>query len=484
MAKRKRRLNPESEDLMGTVDEYVRSSAAVVDSVYERRDEAAANIAALERVEADLAARGESLTSDAKSRMREEKIRLRELDRKIALYVRTMLSAMAKRVKALEDSPIAKLRASEIRQVKFNLKRIQVSAKKAGSDVRMLIAETMGSIITLENELTPQQLERSGMSGKQRSLANLSEYWKQAAARWRSIRSHAVNHPRFYIPGSEVVHEKRGFGRVLESDGRRVLLRFDHGSDKRATMNEVIPADVAWVDSQFASLNTRIRRGEEITKADLERIVRKMKSIHDVTKPRPRLRTYGEAKRALGTLIGKIQTRLTGDKMDKAEVESLLLELESFQRRISSSDKADWSKPDQRQWATDVSKVRKGLVKLRRKANPCVGFHFHGKDADELLKAIEASAKRQGKPKENPRRNKKSTAKKKASRRSPNSAAALTAKCRKLWDHYCERPSKARLKPVLEHLDKMKSSKAKSVKEERSDCLRVANKEARRLGMK
>jgi hypothetical protein len=79
---------------------------------------------------------------------------------------------------------------------------------------------------------------------------------------------------------------------------------------------------------------------------------------------------------------------------------------------------------------------------------------------------------------------KKKATKKKATRRSPNSAAALTAKCRKLWDHYCERPSKTRLKPVLEHLEKMKASKAKSVKEERSACLRIANKEARRLKMK
>jgi len=80
---------------------------------------------------------------------------------------------------------------------------------------------------------------------------------------------------------------------------------------------------------------------------------------------------------------------------------------------------------------------------------------------------------------------KKSKAKKKvASKKKAPAAKALINKCRKLWDHYCERPSKKRLKEVLEHLEKMKASSAKSVKEERSRCLRVANKEARRLGMK
>jgi hypothetical protein len=78
---------------------------------------------------------------------------------------------------------------------------------------------------------------------------------------------------------------------------------------------------------------------------------------------------------------------------------------------------------------------------------------------------------------------KKKATKKKAARKTPP-YQLLINRCRKLWDHYCERPSKKRLKEVLEHLEEMKASTSKKVKEERSACLRIANKEARRLGMK
>ena len=84
-------------------------------------------------------------------------------------------------------------------------------------------------------------------------------------------------------------------------------------------------------------------------------------------------------------------------------MESFLLELEDFHNRVPARMKSEWAKSDQRQWAGDITKVRKALVKLKRKANPCIGFHFHGKDADELLKAVEASNARQRKGvKDNP----------------------------------------------------------------------------------
>lgn len=75
-------------------------------------------------------------------------------------------------------------------------------------------------------------------------------------------------------------------------------------------------------------------------------------------------------------------------------------------------------------------------------------------------------------------------AKKKVARKKTPPYQLLINRCRKLWDHYCERPNKKRLKPVLEHLDKMKVSTSKKVADERRRCLRVANKEAKRLKMK
>ena len=79
---------------------------------------------------------------------------------------------------------------------------------------------------------------------------------------------------------------------------------------------------------------------------------------------------------------------------------------------------------------------------------------------------------------------KRKPAKKKATRKTKPEWQLLINRCRKLWDHYCERPSKKRLKPVLEHLEKMKASTSKKVADERKSCLRIANKEARSLKMK
>jgi len=63
-------------------------------------------------------------------------------------------------------------------------------------------------------------------------------------------------------------------------------------------------------------------------------------------------------------------------------------------------------------------------------------------------------------------------------------ARELVTECRRLWEHYCERPNKTRLKAVLKHCEKMAESTAKSVKEERARCMRSARSEMKKLGMK
>ena len=93
---------------------------------------------------------------------------------------------------------------------------------------------------------------------------------------------------------------------------------------------------------------------------------------------------------------------------------------------------------------------------------------------------LPASARRRSKPKSshtvaatNPKPRKKTPP-----------STRLINRCQKLWDAYCEKPTKKNLRAVLEHLEKMKESKSKKVKGERARCLRVANKEAKRLKMK
>jgi hypothetical protein len=75
-------------------------------------------------------------------------------------------------------------------------------------------------------------------------------------------------------------------------------------------------------------------------------------------------------------------------------------------------------------------------------------------------------------------------AKKSSAREKASPADRLIRRCGKLWDHYCKRPGKKRLEAVLEHAETMKASTSKKVKAERTKCLRSANAEAKRLGMK
>ena len=105
-----------------------------------------------------------------------------------------------------------------------------------------------------------------------------------------------------------------------------------------------------------------------------------------------------------------------------------------------------------------------------------------GIDAKHINKLSDAKAFAEKNFKKNA--TKKKVAKKKPARKKTPPWQLLINRCQKLWDHYCERPSKSRLKPVLEHLEKMKGSTSKKVADERKRCLRVANKEARRLKLK
>ena len=392
------------------------------------------------------------------------------------------------------------------------------------------------------------------------------------------------------------------------------------------------------------SIPIKFKRGDSVRR-DVERVVRKIKDIHNRSKPRKRLKTYEDAKKGVRDFVVVIQ-EYSQEAVTASGVDRLKDELEKFARQFPSTMKTEWTKVQQRDFASDVRKLRKSLDLLKpkkgRKKNPCIGLHFHGKDTDELLKALEKSAGRQGELKENPKKkkaSKKKPAKKKSrgsnaisdrefwkqidalnwpklrkihmekglswdecnarllkkkplaywqeilrigrakaaaleehldlgsndfaidfsadivghgkrmydrmmsdpkwakkqldsekyglenffyifphdetksakdvtkrelaesyrkltknpkkkkkapkkKRKGSTPASSLINRCQKLWDEYCDKPTKKRLRAVLEHLDKMKTSTSKTVKAERSQCLRVANREAKRLKLK
>jgi hypothetical protein len=667
---RKRKKNPETESLKAGVDNLIATSANALDLAYEEHKELDSDIRTLERIKMQMKEDGHTFPSDARSKLRALKARKRELERRFDLYIRITVKDMKARIAKIEKSPIASLRSEQIKKLNREVFQIERKARRGGADLRHELAHAMGGVKLLEEHtgeiLKEGPRKKSKAEEKKEALIGLVPRLRK---RWGQIRKHAVKHSRLYLPGSEVAYKEKGklktVAKIIDFDGRKMTLRFDRGADKKVGMDKAVPAPIVWVDRQIKALEEKVSDGEDIAKVEIQRVADKMKSIHNLTKQRSKLQTYSEANRALESMIGKIQNRLAGDKMDKAEVEKFLLELEELQTRIPSTAKAQWPPGKPREFASNFRSVRKALVKLRRKANPCIGLHFHGKDADELLAAVEKSNARQRKkvakknpsrkpkkvggftviesgeksvtlsrgleriqvssikgrrqswakpyrdagveyafayvpdisnerdgvitplPKstslsgavrdavknagksakknpssrkrnpglfkrfnaaeykkrvrglsdkqltkefkssrpmlqsketekqrakiiyneamrrgmssglhlparllpdllENPKKkvSKKKVSKKKATRKKTPPYQLLINRCQKLWDHYCERPSKTRLKPVLEHLEKMKASTSKKVADERKSCLRVANKEARRLKMK
>ena len=95
-------------------------------------------------------------------------------------------------------------------------------------------------------------------------------------------------------------------------------------------------------------------------------------------------------------------------------------------------------------------------------------------EIDRMVKKLRGGAVDKLPPK-NPR--------KKAKKKSPT-AEELVAKCRKLWAAYCKKPGVTKLRAVDRHCEAMKVSKAKSVKAERTRCMRSVRAEAKLRGWK
>lgn len=101
--------------------------------------------------------------------------------------------------------------------------------------------------------------------------------------------------------------------------------------------------------------------------------------------------------------------------------------------------------------------------------------------------ARKKSAKAKGAAKVKPKSKKPNPPRRRPSgnpRKSTPEWKKLCDRCQNLWDAYCERPTRKRLREIFAHLDKMAKSPSKKVKDERARCLRAANKEANRLRMR
>lgn len=627
----RRKWNPDdARKLHRDIDELVQGSGSTIDAAYDEYKTSERQLQHLEEVLEQIEKehryyvdKGGAIPSriadargETKRLIREEKDVIRGLSKRIAAYANANLKRIRERLELIEASPGASTQQNkrQIKEVHRAIFKLKNKAKLPFTDLRRDFAAIWGMIVTIEQDLGMRLRPAAGepgkkMSKRRRDIDAASEMLK----RWTQVRKYAKKHP--------------------------------------GTQDEV-----EFIDQQFRTLHDRARRGEDI-RSRLDRLQERIKDLHLLTQPRAHLPTYAEAKRGVESFVEAIK-EYSQREMTPAGVDRMKFELEKFARGFKSEAKAQWSKVQQREFATDVRRLYKALERLKsqagRKKNPCVGLHFHGKDADDLLKAMEEASKRIDRSpqlrklaKENPngafgsrakrlsasrlraehkelsallkssadpitdfgseglsllkmqirtlaaemkrRKLKPNPAGKKASKKKKNPDArgsdfseaiiecqdrtipktpaaidkkiascqkvlkdlraqqkratktrrydvvdvieqssidmhdfivelyaakrqknpgkkkakkaskkaankkatrktspsqSLINRCRKLWDVYCEKPTKKNLRAVQTHLDKMQDSTAKSVKDERKRCLRAANAEAKRLGMK
>jgi len=526
MAKRTRKLNPDDARNLGRdIDDVVHESGSAIDAVYEEYKQTQRDLNHYEDIRENLRANKQSVPRELRTTIAGSKLRLRELDRRIVQHSKIMLRRIRERMDIIRNSPGASFNQEHIHDIDKAIFKVEQKAKKRGSDIRGDLGKVMGAVLTLEQD-SGIVIRKPGkkVDEKSRRKSEEAEVFGKLVEEWKRVYKHAKK-------------------------------------DTRAEVKE----DIEWVTAQIRGLDVKFRRGESIRRG-MERVAKRIKDIHNRTKPRKVLKTYADAKKGVRDFVVVIQEYSQGD-VTSGGIDNLQRELETFSRQFTPKAKADWATADRRKFATDLRNLRKALEALRpkgrRKKNPCIGLHFHGKDTDELLKALEESAERQTKPKKNPEKAKSFSAtqkkklrlgwgelqpgfmvsqiihedpirtlavflegkkwgsfvvdqnlrpikvveepkytsafsaakaaedivltkpaKKKPARKKTPPSTLLINRCQKLWDAYCEKPTKKNLRAVLEHLEKMKSSKSEKVKKERSRCLRVANKEAKRLKVK
>lgn len=520
----------EAKRLLRDADYEMRSgSSAKAKKLAGEAAELSSEISALEGKRVTQSKRKE-LTSDYANLKRERD----KIDSTIDKVVRRVVKKLESKLERFKRSPGASLHSSDIKKLEREIFNIE-KKMRAGEDVRDNISKAAGIASRIESNIVMAPKKPEKRSVKEALASKLEDQFIGAIDRYRRVKKHTKKQSRF-------------------------------------------KDDLDYIESQFAAIKRRMDRGEDVT-GDLSRLERKIMGLHQMVKPRKRQRGFREAKQGIESFVERA-SKMAKEGPSGAEVDKLMFEIDEFNRGFSAAEKSSMTKEQRQEISSDLRDLQSALRKMKRsgkgrKKNPCIGMHFHSKDADELLAAVEASAKRQqleakssrpmpnpmhhvpkkatkaqvrstvskniellmsegypqkqavaialtkaredapGKvesiygPKPNPSTNpylgdaverakkhkrtqkKKSHTtmvsnpkKKKTSRSKGPSAKTLISKCQKLWDHYCKRPSKKRLQEVLDHLEKMKGSSAKSVKEERARCLRAANKEAKRLKMK
>ena len=356
-------MNPGEARAIGKdVDDVLIESESTIDLLYQEYAQEQRDLITFGDILDNMQRNDQTIPNELKVNIRNAKARLSELDRRIVHYENLMLGRIRDRLSIVKDSPGASVHRSEIKEVERGIFRLEKKMKDKGSDARPDIQRLMTALVNLEHGAgvflsPPVQVEHP----KSKRKADERELYAGLVDEWGRVFRHAKNDPR-------------------------------------------VQDDIEWVNAQIRSLSDRFERGESI-RLGMERVARRIKDIHNRTKPRAKLQDFDSASQGIQDFADGIKEYAKGG-VTPSGIDKLQFELEEFSRQFSPQAKAEWTKDEQRKFGGAIRKLRKALDGLRRRRkenptkasgklpNPCVGFHFHGKDADELLEALEKSSKR------------------------------------------------------------------------------------------
>lgn len=587
----RRYLNPtEVRDFSRAADDIVLGSIATLNALIAQRDEISSEYESMEGIADAIRARNEgidrkvrSLSAQAKKLLRDADYEMRGGNSARGGKFAEAAAEMQSEIEELEKKRVSATRRRELVGRYANIKKeIGQIESKIHDVTRRVLKDLTSRLNTIKRSPgasvhrdSIKRIEKDILIGDRKNRAgdDARANITRAANLISSIEGKVALDPKKPAPPSaSSIRQRKLEGDFIGAFDRYIRVK------KHTKKFPQLQGEIEYIENQFKAIKRRLEQGEDVGGA-IARLEKRVIDLHGLTKPRSETKTFKDARAGVMEFV-KRGAEAAQRGASSAEVDEILYDLDEFGRSFSAKEKASFTPEERRELSSEIMKLHSALRKIKRsgkgrKRNPCIGMHFKGKDADDLLRALEASAKRmesssratpnplhpipkrasdtkikatvsknisllvkEGYPekqavaialntarKEAPSKidaiygpspsdgaaksktTKKKAAKKKTTKKKitkkkvtkkkatkkvakknppkkASPAKSLIEKCNSLWDYYCARPSKKRLKEVVAHLDKMAKSSAKSVKEERARCMRAARREMKKIGMK
>jgi len=486
------RVNP-TKLVTSTVEQTLRQNAAVADRMYEEMaqiDQDRASVLSLDKEYKD---QGIKPPAALRVRLRELTRDYKALEGQVARYSNASLKDIEKKLEMYKGTPGAAFYGDLLRDMQRRLLRAKKKAQFRGADVREEINQLRGDVATLKQGLPVAGIPKTKRSAAQKDT--VKDAYEDQVARWKKV------------------------GRRLEWPKHR---RFKETAD--------------WIGLQLTVIKRKLARGEADVGTSIRRVAKKIDEVEAVTLPRAKLKTAADARKIIASVRRKAAAMRKAARRSPKEIEALEQKIDALGSSFRAREKAKWTRRDEKAIAQDIQDL-KSLAKSMKGAKGAPKHPVRLKAGNPKKKKTKRKAAKKKTAKKKKRakkatkkdikritrhqeaslrggavgtavggtvgaltagpvgaavgagtgayvgakaaKSKKSNAKKKRTKKTPD-WQRLIRRCQKLWEHYCERPSKKRLQDVIKHLETMKQSSSKKVLDERKLCIRAVNKEKKR----